>query len=81
MLTSVQISIPRPGHPTSRCHKLNPPPDLTGAASAGKAEKTTSSPSHYTWLTTHTVLRGQRLVQGQTTCGTVHSPGLPVGSH
>lgn len=29
------------------------------AASAGKAEKTTSSPSHYTWLTTHTVLRGQ----------------------
>lgn len=51
------------------------------AASAGKAEKTTSSPSHYTWLTTHTVLRGQRLVQGQTTCETVHSPGLPVGSH
>lgn len=61
--------------------QLNPPPDLIGAASAGKAEKTASSPSHYTWLTAHTVLRGQPLVQGQTTRGTVHTPGLPVGSH
>ena len=61
--------------------QLNPPPDLIGAASAGKAEKTAFSPSHYTWLTAHTVLRGQPLIQGQTTRGTVHTPGLPMGSH